>query len=219
MVIRTDSTVSEVWVHIDDSDSNNDDSVTKSPNGNGAGGEPFLDTNKDGTWNAGETFTDLNGNGVYDAALPAGAWAQATRVTPSLAINSALPVEWRFTYKNIPATGTATIKIRTVEASSSRDPSLTAEAAHVTEISRTVSTSGPLERANIAWPQSDGDVVDDSYVMKVYLSAALADGLTADQIISKVVFTIASTADGTNTNPVAQNLAGATMSWLSLIHI
>jgi len=213
MVIRTDSTVNEVWVHIEDSDSNNDDSVTKSPNGNGAGGEPFLDANKNGAYDAGETFTDLNGNGVYDATLPGGAWAQATRVTPSLSITNSLPVEWRFTYKNIPATGTATIKIRTVEASSSRDPSLTAEAAHVTEITRTVNTSGPLERANIAWPQSDGDVVDDSYVMKVYLSAALADGLTANQIISRVVFTIASTADGTNTNPVAQNLAAATMSW------
>ena len=213
MVIRTDSTVNEVWVHIDDSDSNNDDNVTKSPNGNGAGGEPFLDANKNGVYNAGETFTDLNGNGVYDATLTAGAWAQATRVTPSLAINSSLPVEWRFTYKNIPATGSATIKIRAIEASSSRDPSLDAATAHVTEINRTVTTSGPLERANIAWPQSDGDVVDDSYVMKVYLSAALADGLTAEQIKSRMIFTIASTADGANTNPVAQNLSNATMNW------
>ena len=48
-VVHTDMTVEEVWFHIADSDSGNDDSVTEILNGNGAGFEPFVDANQNGT--------------------------------------------------------------------------------------------------------------------------------------------------------------------------
>ena len=69
MVVRTDTTVQEVWYRITDSDSSNDDTVLKAQNGNGIGFEPFVDANTNGAWNTGETFTDLNGNGTYDTNI------------------------------------------------------------------------------------------------------------------------------------------------------
>ena len=90
MVIRTDATVTEVWAHIDDSDSSNDDAVTLSPNGNGAGGDPFVDANGNGVCDAGETFTDLNGNGVYDVSSSIGAWVQVGEVTQNPAVENPL---------------------------------------------------------------------------------------------------------------------------------
>jgi hypothetical protein len=90
MVIRTDATVTEVWAHIDDSDASNDDAITQSPNGNGAGGDPFVDTNGNGVYDVGETFTDLNGNRVYDISSPIGAWVQVGEVTQNPAVENSL---------------------------------------------------------------------------------------------------------------------------------
>ena len=205
MVLRTDRTVEEVWFHIADSDPENDDFATKQPNGNGAGFEPFTDLNQNGIRDSNEPFIDLNGNGVYDASIPKG-WARATEsMVPSAFIESPYPKEWRFRYNNIPATGSANITIRLVEASSSRNLELPAAEAHVTEIVRNVQTRGPLERVNIAWPQNDGDRVDDNYEMKVYFSKALADGTDTQSLIERFTFTIASTENGTNRDPVFQS--------------
>jgi hypothetical protein len=47
------------------------------------------------------------------------AWVKATEVTPSVEpTNAAYTKEWRFNYANIPADGTATIKVRLRELSS-----------------------------------------------------------------------------------------------------
>jgi len=129
--------VEEVWFHIADGDNGNNDSVTKILNGNGPGFEPFVDANQNGTREAGEEYTDINDNGVYDATLPQ-SWGQATNVT---SINLPDKKEWRFRYNNIPATGTAAITIRLLEASSARDIDLIAAAAHATEIVRNVATA------------------------------------------------------------------------------
>ena len=215
MVIRTDATVTEVWAHIDDSDASNDDAVTKSPNGNGAGGDPFVDTNGNDQYDVGETFTDLNGNGVYDASSSIGAWVQVGEVTQNPAVDNPLNREFRFRYKNIPSSGTAQIKLRFVEASSSRNFTLSAVAANVTEIVRTVNTAGPLMRMNIAWPQRDADTVGENYLMKVYLSGPIADGLTHQQILDRINFSIASTESGTDRGAVTQLLttSNTTMNW------
>ena len=215
MVVRADATVTEVWAHIDDSDASNDDATTKSPNGNGAGGDPFIDANGNGQYDAGETFTDLNGNGAYDASSSIGAWIQVGEVTQNPAVENSLNREFRFRYKNIPASGTATIKLRFVEASSSHNFTLSAADAHVTEIVRTVNTAGPLMRMNIAWPQRDGDTVGENYLMKVYLSGPIADGLSLETILSRINFTIASTESGTDRGAVTQllNTDNASMNW------
>ena len=193
MVVRTDMTVQEVWYRITDSDSSNDDTITRSQNGNGAGFEPFVDANTNGAWNTGETFTDLNGNGTYDTTLNP-TWAKATEVTPSLSITSPHQKEWRFTYNNIPLTGAGTITLRFLEASSSRNMTLSATAANVTELTRNVDTRGSAERILIGFPANDGDRVDDNYTMKVWFPKTLSNiSITKEQMIARFTFS----AEGT----------------------
>lgn len=182
MVLRTDHTVQEVWYHIADSDSGNNDSVTGQPNGNGDGPEPFTDSNRNGVRDSNEPYVDLNANGVFDASIPQ-TWARATEVTPNPSVVSSQPREWRVRYTNIPPTGNATITFRLLEASSSRNFTLSPSAGHFTELTRTVQTAGPLERINIAWPQNDGDRVDDNYVLKLYFSKALAAGTSTPELL------------------------------------
>ena len=188
MVVRTDMTVEEVWYSIADSENDNDDAFTRRQNGNGTGFEPFVDANNNGVREAGETFTDLNGNGLYDTTLNP-TWARATEVTPSPSINSPHQKEWRFTYNNIPVSGAATIKVRLLEASSSRNLSLGAAAAHVREITRNVQTQGNAERLLIAFPANDGDLVDDNYIMRVWFPKTWSNvSITPEQMMARFTF-------------------------------
>jgi hypothetical protein len=209
LVVHTDMTVEDVWFHIADSDNGNNDSVTGILNGNGAGFEPFIDANQNGIRDEGEEFTDVNDNTVYDAAL-AQSWGQATNVT---SINLPGKKEWRFRYNNIPSSGTASITIRLHEASSTRDIDVAAGEAHVTEVVRSVETRGPDQRVNIAWPQRDGDAVDDNYTMKVYFTKSLADGTDTQSLIDRFTFSIASTESGTNRDAVAQSRDNFTINY------
>lgn len=202
-VVRTDPSVTEVWYNITDSDPSNDDANTGAQTGNGAGPEPFTDANGNGTRDASEAFTDIDGDGTFDANLPA-TWAKVSEVSPSLAIKSAHPREWRFNYRNIPANGTATIKVRLLELSSSRNMTQSAAAAHVTELSRTVNTAGPDIRMFIAFPQQDGQVVGQGYVMKTRFSASLADGTTEQQLRDRFIVKIASSESGSSAGAVTQ---------------
>jgi hypothetical protein len=187
IVVRTDSTVEQVWFNIADSELGNNDSATTKLNGNGDGFEPFTDSNQNGVRDSNEDFTDLDGDGVYDATT-AMAWASASEVNANPAVASIHPKEWRIRYNNIPASGGATLTFRLLEASSSRDFTLDAAAGHYTSLVRTVTTAGPLERINIAWPQNDGDRVDDNYSMKVYFSKALANGLNEADLKNRFTF-------------------------------
>jgi hypothetical protein len=205
MVVRTDPTVEEVWYHIDDTESGNNDAVTGQLNGNGAGFEPFTDANQNGVWDAGEDFIDVNGNGSYDVALDA-SWAKATEVIPSLTIQSAYQKEWRFRYNNVPASGQGNITLRLLEASSSRNLTLSTADAHVTEIVRLLETRGPDERVNIAWPQSDGDTVNDNYSMKVYFTKALSWDISETELKNRLTLY----ADG-----AAQDRDGWTINYAS----
>lgn len=203
MVIRTDHTVEEVWYHIADSEAGNNDSATSKLNGNDDGFEPFVDANQNGVRDPSEVFTDLNDNGSYDQAIPI-AWARAAEVTPSQSVTSAQPREWRIRYSNIPAAGNATVSFRLLEASSSRNFSLSPTAGHYTELTRTVQTAGILERVNIAWAQNDGDSVNDTYSMKVYFSKALATGTTSEQLINRFTF---------SANGIPQSRAGFVINY------
>jgi hypothetical protein len=187
LVLRTDPSVEEVWFHIDDSDNGNNDSITRQVNGNGSGFEPFVDGNRDGIRQSTESFTDINDNGVYDSSLT-DSWSKATEVVASPAITNPLTKEWRFRYVNIPASGTANIQVKLLEASSSRNLTLSDSVGWVKDLTRSVSTRGPLERVNIAWPQNDGDLVDDNYTMKVYFTKALSQGLTQSQLLNRFTF-------------------------------
>ena len=209
LVVHTDLTVEDVWFHIADGDNGNDDAVTEILNGNGAGFEPFVDSNQNGTREAGEEFTDVNGNNTYDAVLPK-SWGQATAST---SINLPDKKEWRFRYNNIPSTGTAAITIRLHEASSVRDIDLDAAAANTADIVRNVETRGPDQRVNIAWPQRDGDSVDDNYTMKVYFTKSLADDTNLESLKQRFTFSIASTENGTDRNLVDQSRDNFTITY------
>ncbi len=167
-VVRTDSTVTEVWFNIEDIDTDNDDSATGIANGNNA-------------------------------------WVRADEVGASLQIQSAFPREWRFTYRNIPSTGTATIRVRLVELSSSSDFGLTDTAGHFTTLERGVNTSAPVQRLFVAWPQQDGDTVGVGYQMKAYFSKSLADGTTMEQLIDRFTIRINNTAQGKSGYNIAYN--------------
>jgi len=203
-VVRTNSDVTDVWYHIDDTDASNDDAATGTQNGNGSGPEPFSDTNGNGVHDAGEPFTDVNGNGIFDANLPA-CWQRATEVTPSLTLQSAYNGrEWRFDYKNIPSSGAATIKVRLLELSSSKNLTLTPATAWQTELTRTVNTAGPNLRMFVAFPQQDGQVVGEGYVMKVRFTNSLGDGLSEPDLRGRFSVKIASQLSGENVGGVLQ---------------
>ena len=202
VVVRTDRSVTEVWYHISDEDPTNDDSSTGSRNGNGGGFEPFTDSNRNGTRDAGENYEDLNNNGIWDDSLTE-SWVRATEVTPSLNITPSNPShtrEWRFNYVNIPPPGgaQATIRVRLREISSSgySDFALDDTAGHFTTLTRTVDPSGPNERMFIAFPQSDGESVGDDYVMRVFFSKSIADGLSETELINRFLIRIGSNESG-----------------------
>ncbi len=200
VVIRTDSSVTEVWYNIADGDATNDDTSTGSLNGNGAGFEPFTDTNQNGTRDGSENYEDLNGNGSWDSNLTT-SWVKATEVTPSQAItpgNASYTREWRLNYVNIPPTGTADINVRLREVSSSayEDFANNDVTGHYTTLTRTVNTAGPNERMFVAFPSSDGQIVGDDYVMKVFFTKSLADGLSEQQLIDRFLIRIGSNEAG-----------------------
>ena len=183
VVARTDPTVTEVWYKILDSDATNDDSAT----------------------------TANNGNGV---------WVKATELTASPTITSTYPNEWRFNYANVPSSGTAKILVRMRELSSSpmvaTDTSTdgSSDAAnHWTTIVRDVNTAGPATKMFVSFPTTDGTVVDNNYVMKVWFSKSLANNTTTAQLISRFVIGIASTATGSPNNPVVQGSANYSINY------
>ena len=208
VVVRTDPSVTEVWYHIDDGDSSNDDISTHTQSGNGAGFEPFTDGNGNGTYDLGEVFEDLNGDGVWNNNL-ATSWVKATEVTANLAVTSSYPREWRFDYTNIPATGAAQIKVRLRELSSSeyKDFNLSDAAGHYTTLLRNVTANGPLTRMFVAYPANDGDLVDSNYVLKVWFSRALANGTTTAELINRFLIKLASSESGSASSGVAQSRA------------
>jgi len=202
-VVRTDRSVTEVWYLIVDSEVANDDSATRTINGNGGGFEPFTDANRDGIRQISEPFEDLNGNGIWDGMLTE-SWAKATAVQNGGNITAGYPLEWRFDYRNIPASGNAEIKVRLKEVSSSIDQSLTDEVGHYTTLVRDVITAGPVIRLFVAFPQSDAEVVSEGYVLKAYFSKELGNGVSDQQLIDEFLLKIASTDSGSNNDSVAQ---------------
>lgn len=214
-VVRVDPTVEEVWVHVADGDTSNDDIETGLVSGNGVGFEPFTDANVNGTRDPGEPYEDINDNGFWDAETPI-AWAPASEVTPSLSIRDPLPREFRFEYVNIPADGSATLHVLLREVSSAGPDGFglipaDAEAGHYTLLTRTVQTRGPDRRMFVAFPQQDRQVVDDAYVMKVYLTRAVADGKTMAELLAGFTVRIGSNEGG---DPgVIQDISDATIHY------
>ena len=136
-----------------------------------------------------------NGNGV---------WVKANQLTPNPNVQSPYPNEWRFNYVNVPSSGTAQIKVRLKKLSSSSDNTLSDTAGHFTTLIRTVNTNAPPVQMYIAFPQSDGMTVGAGYVMKVWFSNQLANGISTQDLINRFLITISSSESGSAANPIAQ---------------
>jgi hypothetical protein len=214
VVVRTDPSVTEVWYHIDDGDPTNDDINTHTQGGNGVGFEPFTDLNGNGTWDAGEPFQDLNGNGVWDNNINP-TWVKATELTPNPSVTSVYPREWRFDYNNIPASGSVTIQVRLRELSSSayKDFGSNDALGHYTTLVRHVTAAGPNTRMFVAFPANDGDLVDSNYVMKVWFSKSLANGIDTQTLINRFLIKLASSESGSSANGVPQSRSGYSINY------
>ena len=164
VVVRTDPTVTAVWFNIEDSDASNDDGATGNLNGNG------LDTN----------------------GVPS--WAQAVEVTPSLDIDSPYEREWRFTYRNIPSDGSATIRVRLVELSSTPQSEWTEpmsdEDGHFTTLEQSVNTSAPDLRFFFDWPTEDGQVLEEGWTMRVHFEESLGFGINDETLRDRFLIRI-----------------------------
>ncbi|MDP6631014.1 MAG: alpha-amylase family glycosyl hydrolase [Kiritimatiellia bacterium] len=150
VVVRTDSTVTDLRYRIVDDDPSNDDLATGVVNGNG-----FM------TNSVGETNE---------------AWAVATEASPSLNLDDDYPDyprEWRFSYVNIPADTNATIHVRMLEMSSSTNMALSAVDGHFGETSRTVWVDGLDRRLFFDWPYEDGMAVKEGWTMRAKFSKEL----------------------------------------------
>jgi hypothetical protein len=156
VVVRTDATVADVWYHIDDDDPANDDQATGNPNGNG-----------------------IVSNALGEVTE---SWVRANAVTPTSAVASEYPDEWRFTYRNIPGaahTG-AVLRVRLLELSSSTNMGLSPAAAHVTELVRHVRTEGPDYAFYFDWPTEDGQAVQAGWTIHVKFSEEIGDPFPND---------------------------------------
>ena len=136
IVIRTDSSVTGVEVNIQDSNALNDDAQTGQANGNG----------------------DTNGVARFVAAASA---------TPNTTISAAYPNypgEYRFSYLNVPGSGSATITVRLREATSSLFTN------RITTLTRTLNTFAPQSVLFITAPATDGMILtlntNDNYVIR-----------------------------------------------------
>ena len=123
-----------------------------------------------------------NGNG-------AGNWAAATEVTPSQLGTTGFGREWRFDYKNIPASGAAIVNVRLREASSSANNALDDTTGWFTTLTRNLNT-GSAVNYRIQFPTTDGTVVDANYVGKIYFDKSLANAIPAAQMVNEFTITV-----------------------------
>lgn len=178
VVVRTDPTVNQVWFNITDGDSANDDGQTGNSNGNG--------TN----------------------AAGAAAWATAYQVTPNPSINSQFSSEWRFTFRNIPSTGSATINVKLAELSSSTNPLLSDTAGHFTTLQRIVNCSAPVELFYFDWPTSDGATIEAGWIVRVKFSKSLVDPFNDTDMLNRFLIKVDDVAQSRSGYMITRDIGG-----------
>ncbi|HMP73452.1 MAG TPA: alpha-amylase family glycosyl hydrolase [Kiritimatiellia bacterium] len=178
VVVRADPTVTEVWYNILDNTPLNDDAHTGLPLGNG--------TN----------------------ALGQTAWVRATPVTPSLDIDSPYPLEWRFTYRNVPPSGAATLRVLLREITSSTNLTLTPAQGHFTILERNVTTLAPPTPFFFDWPVTDGTVVQEGWTLRVHFGRSLGDGLNDQALLDRFLVTINGQPQGKALYRITRDIGG-----------
>lgn len=128
----------------------------------------------------GVSYQILDSNPANDSAASgngSGNWAAATAVSvPGQTGGTAFAKEWRFDYKNIPGSGTAQIRVRLRELSSSADQNADDGEGWFTTLTRQVNTGYPVNYS-IAFPATDGTVVGDGYVAKAVFDKSIGTGV------------------------------------------
>jgi len=165
-VVRVDPTVQQVWYNITDNNPANDDAATSNYYGNG--------TNA-----AGQT-----------------SWAPAYKVTPTLSISNAFPDEWRFTIKNIPTSGTAVVRVRLCELSSSTNMAYSDADGHYTTLTRNVWPHGPDTLFEFGWPTAGGTMVEPGWSVWVRFSKSLGDPFGDDALRDRFTIKINDVTQG-----------------------
>ena len=178
LVVRTDPTVQSVWYHIVDADTANDDAATSNKYGNG-----------------------LNIEGTNS-------WVEAYEVTPTLGITSSYPKEWRFSYFNIPTTGTATIYVKLIEISSSTNLNGSDAAEHFTTLQRTVTCRAPTTIFQYDWPTADGTMVASGWTVRVKFSSSLVDGYDDATMSNSFLVSINGSAQSRSGYMITRNWEG-----------
>ena len=117
-------------------------------------------------------------------------WIDATEVrVPSQLGSTAFTKEWRFDYEDIPATGTAEIRVRLREVSSSNDNILDDQAGHFTTLVRNVGTGSPVN-FRFGFPENDGDLVNAGYVAKILFDKSVGEGVTDEDLLEQFLVLI-----------------------------
>lgn len=117
-------------------------------------------------------------------------WTNATQVsTPTQLGNTSFTKEWRFSYDDIPTTGTAEIKVRFREVSSSNDNTLDDQTGHYTTVTRNVRTGSPVNY-RFGFPANDGDTVNEGYVAKVLFDKSVGAGITDPDLLEQFLVLI-----------------------------
>ncbi|MFH0908942.1 MAG: alpha-amylase family glycosyl hydrolase [bacterium] len=126
-----------------------------------------------------DTANDDANTGVTNGNGP-GAWARAYFETPSLDITNSYPDQWRFTYRNIPASGVSTMSVRLLELSSSTNMALTDTEGHFTTLARLADAMAPTQQLYVAYPEYDGEQINDAwdYIMKTRFSKSMDSNVT-----------------------------------------
>ena len=149
VVVRADSSVQNVTFNIQDSNTNNDDGITG----------------------------QINGNGNATNGVPS--FATATKVTPDSTLDLQYPTnlqEFRFTYTNVPSSGTATINVRL------NDYAVGVYTNRYTLLSANVNTLAPTQVVSISSPAANGTIIpyqtNSTYLIQACFSPTLASVTT-----------------------------------------
>jgi glycosidase len=143
-------------------------------------------------------YSILDSNAANDSAANgngANNWAKATAVSVPSNLTGSSTKEWRFDYRNIPASGTAQIRVRFKELSSSSDNTLSDASGHFTTVTRAVNTGYPVN-FGIAFPSADGDTVGNGYVAKCVFDKSLGSGVSDAVLKGEFAVFIASSVSG-----------------------
>ncbi|HEY8240979.1 MAG TPA: hypothetical protein VIH35_06005, partial [Kiritimatiellia bacterium] len=142
-------------------------------------------------WYKIEDLDASNDDAATGVANGNNAWVKAVKgiVTAPLP-GDPLEQQWEFNYVLIPTSGTATVKVRLKEVSSSTNQSLSDVDGHFTTLLRTVDTGGGGNgvRLYVTTPPNDGAVVGIGSNLVAQFTKSLADGMADTQLVQQ--FTI-----------------------------